>query len=406
MLGGIEQAVFNPPSGLVGNGVFLASDRSYLTHEAFNVDSNTGPTWASVTIDKDTRPGGVLPTVSGTPVQVPGLFLGTTTPTMPNFPFGYSLFYYGRAHYLSNAVFGGGPAHVNGVSWIGGMPVGSVWIDHPVDANLWPTPQPLLTTVTDIIDEPTAVLLPASLNGGGSDRIALFGGQLGLNSTTPPSPITNLVHLLDAKLLSPTWSTTAMPPMNHERKFANSVLLPDSSVLIVGGGINGATGGKGGEVFVPEVFRGTTWQDGPPETSPRTYHSTSLLLPSGRVVSMGGDTRRWDMQIYQPHYWQAGTTRPVVASAPSALTYGSDFVVTYTLAPGRTLAKASLTTPGSVTHSHDPNQRLVELAITGSNSTSATLSAPADPTKAPYGHYMLWLVDSAGEVSAAVWTRL
>ena len=77
-----------------------------------------------------------------------------------------------------------------------------------------------------------------------------------------------------------------------------------------------------------------------------------------------------------------------------------------TLTPGRTLARGRLTTPGSVTHSHDPNQRMVELNVVNSTASSATLSGPANPTKAPYGPYMLWLVDSAGEVSVAAWTTL
>jgi galactose oxidase len=214
------------------------------------------------------------------------------------------------------------------------------------------------------------------------------------------------VLVLDAKQANPAWSYSTLPAMPEPRKFANSVLLPDSAVLITGGSTDADHGATGGELFHPIVLRNTTWTPGPPEVSPPTYHACALLLDNGDVLSIGGDSRRWDLQIYQPHYVQAGNTRPVITGSPTSLTYGGSFPVSFTLAPGRTLAKASLTAPGSVTHSHDPNQRLVELAIQAATATSATLVAPPNPTKAPYGHYMLWLVDSTGEVSHATWTEL
>lgn len=402
VLGGIEQLNRTADPNGEGNGLFWPSDRAYLTHEAYDV-ALLGSTW---TITKDSRQGSALPSNYSPNTPVNGLFIGpaTTTPDLA-YQLGYSLFYYARAHYLSNGVFGGAPAFFRGIAWIGGMPAVTTWIDHPVDPNSWPLPQPLLTTTAEMLEEPMAVLLPASLGGGGEDRIAVLGGQYGLD-TMPPTQITNHVRVLDAKVASPTWSTTAIPSMNHRRKFANAVLLPDSSLLVVGGGTNPVHSATGGEVFTPEVFRGTSWQDGPAEASPRTYHSCSLLLPSGRVLSIGGDTRRYDMQVYEPHYWQAGGTRPVITTAPATMAYNNTASVAFTLAPGRTLAKASLTTPGAVTHSHDPNQRLVELPIVSSTGTGAVLATPINPTKAPYGFYMLWLVDSAGEVSAAAWTRL
>lgn len=402
VFGGIEQAVLEPERvDMDGNGVFLSRDRAYLTHEAYDVVQGV-PTW---TISKDTRPGAALPPVFVPSAPTAGLFLGpASSPPLPTFPLGYSLFYYARAHYLSNGVLGGGPSVANGVSWVGSMPVVTTWIDHPVNANTWLLPQPALPILSDILEEATAVLLPASLGGGGEDRLALIGGQFGLEHI--PSNVTGKVFVLDAKLPAPTWSPTAIPPLNEVRKFHNSVLLPDSSLLVVGGGQNPTHGATGNEVFHPSVFRGTLWEDGPPEVSPRTYHSCALLLRSGNVLSIGGDSRTWDLQVYQPHYVLPGNNRPVITANPATIAYASNFTVSLTLAPGRTLAKASLTAPGSVTHSHDPNQRIVELAIVSSTSTSATMTAPANPTKAPYGHYLLWLVDSAGEVSVGAWTSL
>lgn len=48
----------------------------------------------------------------------------------------------------------------------------------------------------------------------------------------------------------------------------------------------------------------------------------------------------------------------------------------------------------------------VHSSVSNATTTSAILTPPANPTLAPYGYYMLFLVDSAGEVSTAVWTQL
>ena len=405
VLGGIEEYVPEPPDNLICNGVFLATDRAYLTHEAYDITEGlAGQPW---TITKDRRAGSSLPPNYTPNTPLPGVFIGPTTATsveMPDYQLGLSLFYYARAHYLSNGVFGPGNNFPNGIVWAAGMAVDTAWVDHPTNPNLWNPPHPIIKPTVPMLEEPTAVLLPASLGTGGEDRIALFGGQFGMDHT---GVITNYVHVLNARSPAPTWSTTSIPPLNHQRKFANSVLLPDRSVLVTGGGTNPLHGGHGGEVFTPEVFRGgQTWEECAAEDSPRTYHSGALLLPSGRVVSLGGDSRTWDLQVFQPHYIHDSTTRPSITSSPATIAYGTTFSVGLSLYQGRTLQNACLIAPGSLTHSHDPNQRLVELGITSSTTTSATLSTPANPTLAPYGYYMLFVVDSLGDVSVAAWTQL
>ena len=410
VLGGIEQYVEEPyPDTLIGNGIFLSTDRAYLTHEAYDLTAGATSVTPWTISKDDLRPGGTLPANYMPNAPVNGLFVGPeTSATLPDFRLGFSLFYYARAHYLSDGVFGGGTPYANGLTWVAGMATGAAWVNHPVDPNMWALPHPIITTSYPLLDEPTGVLLPASLLtslGVGEDRIALFGGEYGVLTGL----VSRDVHVLGWTAAFPSWSTTAIPPMNHARKFPNALVLPDRSVLVTGGEDAGAA------VTKPEVFRGaaTGWQDGPVEASPRAYHSILLQLSSGRAVTMGGDTRTKAMQVFEPHYFQPGNTRPVITSpSPTAVAtvigYNSTFPVTFTLASGRTLQSASLTTPGSLTHGHDPNQRLVELGIdlTSLTTTSATLTTPVNPTKAPYGNYMLWLVDSAGEVSVAAWVQL
>lgn len=217
---------------------------------------------------------------------------------------------------------------------------------------------------------------------------------------------------IPAAFAPPVYQTNpAVPNITHGAQG----LFCSGHCWLLGGSKNpahaGPMGGTGDAVKAPEVYRGgAAWEFCMEESSPREYHSGALLLPSGRVVSLGGETRTSDSQVFEPHYLTGSTARPVIASVPQTIGYASSgmpsFSVTFTLASPRTLQSACLVAPGSVTHAHDPNQRLVELDIQSSTATTATLATPPNPTYAPFGHYMLFLVDSAGEVSVAAWTQL
>jgi hypothetical protein len=64
-----------------------------------------------------------------------------------------------------------------------------------------------------------------------------------------------------------------------------------------------------------------------------------------------------------------------------------------------------LVRPSAVTHSLDPDQRVVALgttAVTG----GATLTPPPDSDVAPSGWYMLFAVDSLIRPSTARWVHL
>ncbi len=161
---------------------------------------------------------------------------------------------------------------------------------------------------------------------------------------------------------------------------------------------------------------------GPAQAKWRTYHSTALLLPDGRVLSAGDDY--WDVgdlpdpwaddgqpadeaEIYSPPYLFDGNDpapRPAIGSAPAAIRYGDELGVAIA---ARAAARAVLVAPGAVTHGNDMNQRHVELAVTGAvPGKGINVRAPADPSLAPPGHYMLFVFDAQGTPSVARWVRL
>jgi hypothetical protein len=129
----------------------------------------------------------------------------------------------------------------------------------------------------------------------------------------------------------------------------------------------------------------------------RVYHSTTLLLPDGRVLHSGsGDgvdlPRELSAEIFSPPYLFRGP-RPSIDDAPDAIAYGEQFFVATADAPR--VVRATLVRLGSVTHGFDQNQRFLELSFQRAAGGLA-ITAPLSGSLAPPGHYMLFILNGSG----------
>ena len=208
------------------------------------------------------------------------------------------------------------------------------------------------------------------------------------------------------------WKWTARPSLNHGRSVANAVILADGTLFLVGGRA-GYVDSAEVPVRQPEVFDGLSWTSVAPQATVRSYHSTAVLLPSGKVLSAGGDSSNFDYQVFVPAYLTAGLPRPRVTSAPRNLGYSSEDVfprdhrIEFEALPaGHQVARAVLVSAGSVTHHCDVNQRSIELVSVASEATALTVRAPRDANLAPPGYYMLFLLTERGIPSHAEWVRV
>jgi hypothetical protein len=372
------------------------AEYAHRTYEAIrtNVPPPVGP-WSV-----DQRAG---ITING--IQQLGLFGGPGLATSSD-----EFFYYPRFHLLSRQALQS--ASPNGLAWMAGMVTESCWVDHVAQPMTWPQPRPILPNGHNILEEPASIVFP-NVSPLHEDLVVQMGGEEGLAHM---GAITNRVWLLQARNPSPVWTNLPSLDLLYARKFHKAVLLPDTSVLLVGGGQNPMHGGAGLEVFWPEVFLQGQWryckkeEAAPGVSSPRTYHSCALLLPSGDVLSCGGNTRIVDYQVFRPHYFDGAYKRPAWNSAllpPAAVTYGQTFQFGFSLPFGLVLDKVVLTTPGSSTHAQDPGQRCIQLPFTlADTGAHATVTAPASASHAIPGSYMLWLISSAGVPSVAHWVFL
>jgi hypothetical protein len=235
----------------------------------------------------------------------------------------------------------------------------------------------------------SVVLLP------GLDQVLAIGGLTGTGATAT-------TEILDLGPGEPAWRLS--DSMHEPRKNLNVVLLPDGSVLAVGG--NRGSGLYDQPVLGAEMFDPTTetWIEMAPQVAPRAYHSTALLLPDGRILSAGHDDgpMQATAEIYSPPYLFRGP-RPVIDTAPTAVGYGSSFTVGTSQAA--TIADVALVRANSSTHGVNFDQRHVPLTFSAETG-GLTVSAPASGAVAPPGWYMLFLIDDAGVPSVAKWVRI
>lgn len=251
---------------------------------------------------------------------------------------------------------------------------------------------------------------------------SVFGGQNGAAVMYEPGKVlkaggesggnleqrTALIDLTDPE---PIWVSLGAWNMPEERKDHNLVLLPDGKILLVGG----TTIVDNEEVFVHDARMWDPldltpeWENMAHMVKERGHHSVAMLLPDATVLSAGGcsgcgNPNPRTAEIYKPGYLFTATGQPAnqpdISSAPCSVDYGTQFVVSAT--PIADIDRVTLVRPGSVTHWFDSDQRFLELGFTV-DAGDLLVNAPADPNRAPPGHYMMFVIDNIGVPSVARW---
>ena len=219
-------------------------------------------------------------------------------------------------------------------------------------------------------------------------------------------PPTASAEVIDLNQASPSWRT--VPGMAFARRQLNTTILADGSVLVTGGTSGPGFNNQAGAVHVAELWNPNTetWTTMGRETSHRTYHGTTLLLPNGKVLSSGSgegggvpyaNSEFTAQQFVPPYLYNSdGTaaTQPSITSAPSRLSYGQTFTVQTPNAAS--IPRGTLIRLSSVTHAFNMSQLIYHLSFTATSSSSVSAVAPANANLAPPGPYMLFLINSSG----------
>jgi hypothetical protein len=267
---------------------------------------------------------------------------------------------------------------------------------------------PIPTWALDVATQSWTLVDPVVRDGGSS--VMYRPGKIlktgtGRNPDYPKANAAATAFVLDMNLPSPSWRS--VPSMAFARTQHNLTILPDGNVFVVGGSTDSDVFHTAACVEKAELWNPTTETFSALATmsEPRHYHSTSLLLPDGRVLVAGGGRFGPDFpsaEIYSPPYLFKGP-RPSITSAPSLIEHGSSVAVG--TPDGATVSRVALIGTGSVTHAFDAHQRYMELPFTVV-AGGLSVTAPANGNLAPPGYYMLFIVNGDGVPSVGSMVRI
>lgn len=214
---------------------------------------------------------------------------------------------------------------------------------------------------------------------------------------------------------NPSSGWKAFPQWAQARHNANTVILPNGSLITIGG--NSAPTNFDNAVFGSELYNkpagdpSGSWVQVAANTVQAAYHSSALLLPDATVLLSQDDmlpqyqgasaAETHKAQIYSPPYLFQGT-RPKITGVPSELKLGQTFTFK---SDSSKIATISLVAPGAVTHANDMHQRFIKLQATV-NGPNIQATIPVSAGMVPPGYYMLFAVDSKGIPSVAQFVHI
>ncbi|HEU0292726.1 MAG TPA: galactose oxidase-like domain-containing protein [Anaerolineales bacterium] len=223
--------------------------------------------------------------------------------------------------------------------------------------------------------------------------------------------VQDTVERIDLSRPNPRWELAGK--MHQRRVHANGVLLPDGNVLVVGGmssyGHISHEHGVPGAVLEAEMYDPSknTWTRMAAQKKARVYHSTAILLPDGRVISMGSNPAskmiEKSIEVFSPPYLFRGE-RPLITEYPEQIEHGQPFSVTVDKA--RQIGSVVLMSPEVLTHVTNTDQRLLELKFSPANGERLEIQGPPTPAHMPRGYCLLFVLDQAGVPSIGKFLKI
>lgn len=260
-----------------------------------------------------------------------------------------------------------------------------------------PVPQDMETSGT--------ILLPPSQD----QKVMVIGGG-GVGDSDESTARTAIV---DLKFKDPKF--TQGPSLCVGTRYPSSVILPNDTVLVTGGS-TGYRGSHDSDIHRAQIYEpvsGTFIKAAAPQVG-RDYHSEALLLPDGRVVTLGSDplygnasdtipgTFENRLEIYTPAYLYKGE-RPQVSGGPTELTRGKTY--TFTVPDAADIVRARLMRPSAVTHMTDTEQSSTALEMSAVGD-QLTVTVPDNANLLPDDWYMFFVTNTKGTPNQALWVHV
>ncbi|PWQ99551.1 Ig-like domain-containing protein [Leucothrix arctica] len=246
----------------------------------------------------------------------------------------------------------------------------------------------------------TAGTLPQTSRGNSSTAVMYSPGKI-MQISGESSSTTNGTLLVDVTGSSPSVRETNKPA-EAGRLWANTVVLPNGKVMVVGG--SAVLNAAGGASYRPEIWDPATEQWSLMAESiarrMRLYHSVAILLEDGRILVAGGGAPgpedNKNAEIFTPPYLfdESGLAqRPTISSAPEEAPYGASISVSHPTSD--TITRVTLIKTGAVTHAFNMEQRFIEAEFTDT-SEGVRVQIPDSANVATPGHYLMFLINDKG----------
>jgi Galactose oxidase-like, Early set domain/GlxA beta barrel domain len=267
------------------------------------------------------------------------------------------------------------------------------------------TPVPGIPDPQDL-ETSASVLLPPAQDG---EIMVLGGGGVGQSNST-----TARTALIDMDAPDPRW--VRGPSLAEPTRYPITTLLPNDEVLVTGGSryYRGMHGSDNRDTRLYNVATNSfSWAAS--SITGRDYHSGGLLLPSGAVMTVGGNplygnaqdtqpqTFNQEIDLYYPPYMFSGP-RPGITSAPPVMDRGRSYLIKVTQAAG--IRYLRLMRPDNSTHVTDVNQRSIAISFTRVGRDYLKVTIPSNDDIVPPSYYMLFAINDKSVPSAASWVRV
>ena len=225
------------------------------------------------------------------------------------------------------------------------------------------------------------------------DKVLVFGGrQLGEGYSS-----SNKVYEID-------FSDSFNPKIKklqstiHPRSNANSTMLPDGRIFINGGHFSeeNETGILKAEIYDPKLEESIPAGEA---QFNRNYHSTSILLPDGRVLTTGGDV--FNSEIYYPPYLfkKNSNDMTILATRPEIFIPNKTVITRGSLVKTKfsgSINKLHLISTGSTTHAQSSESKLRNISFKKHDDNILEFIIDINPNNLQDGYYLLFGLDEEG----------
>jgi Domain of unknown function (DUF1929) len=250
-----------------------------------------------------------------------------------------------------------------------------------------------------------SVLLPPA-----QDQRYMVAGGGGIGESHKSTARTDVIDLTEA---SPRFKPG--PDLEEPTRYPNMVITPDDKVVITGGS-NDYRGRGNSNLLLCQIYDARTnkIKRVADPTVGRNYHAEALLLPDGRIITLGSDPLYSNsentipgkfeqrIEIYSPPYLFQGD-RPTIEGGPVQVDRGK--TVWFGSPNARTIKSARLVRPSAVTHVTDVDQRSIKLDYS-INGDGIDVVIPESAGLVPSGWYMLFVTGEDDAPSDARWVRV